>query len=98
MDFTRKISTAFIVLFATVTGWIIVLNLKYGHYILGQQNITGSLSAAYHQPRVPFYPPPFAGAYSIFDDISYQKFINITPFTNGRLFLVAVEIDLYLIQ
>jgi hypothetical protein len=91
----KKISVAFIVLFATVIGWITALNLKYGHYILGQQNITGSLSPAYHQPRVPFYAPPFANAYSIFDDISYQKFTNITPFTNGKLFLAEFKLILF---
>jgi hypothetical protein len=94
-DLIKKISIAFIVLFATVIGWIIALNVKYGHYILGQQNITGSLSPAYHQPRVPFYAPPFANAYSIFDDISYQKFTNITPFTNGKLFLAQLKLILF---
>ena len=92
LNFIKKTAVAFIVLFATVIGWIIALNLKYGHYTLGQQNITGSLSPAYHQPRVPFYAPPFANAYSIFDDISYQKFTNITPFTSGKLFLAQLKL------
>lgn len=95
MDFIKKVSVAFIVLFATTIGWIIILNLKYGHYILGQQNITGSLSPAYHQPRVPFYAPPFEGAYSIFDDISYQKFTNITPFTSSKLFLSQLKLIVF---
>lgn len=92
INFIKKIFVAVLVLISTAALWIIALNLKYGHYTLGQQNISGSLSYAYDQPRVPFYPPPFADAYSIFDDISYQKFTNITPFTNGKLFIAQLKL------
>ena len=96
----KKISTLFLkkafagifVLCLTVSFWIVTLNLKYAHFILGQQNISGSLSPPYNQPRVVFYPPPFAGGYSIFDDISYKKFSNITPFTNARVFIAQLKL------
>ncbi|MGH2649089.1 MAG: hypothetical protein ACRDE8_16030, partial [Ginsengibacter sp.] len=92
LQFFKKIFAGIIVLCVTVSFWIIALNLKYGRFILGQQNITGSLSPAYNQPRVVFYAPPFEGAYSIFDDISYQKFINITPFTNSKVFISQIKL------
>ena len=88
----KKIFAGIIVLCVTVSFWIVALNLKYGHFILGQQNITGSLSPAYNQPRMVFYTPPFEGSNSIFDDISYQKFINITPFTNGKIFIAQFKL------
>jgi hypothetical protein len=90
--YLKKVLAAFLVLFATVAFWLTALSSKYGHYILGRQNITGSLSYAYDQPRIPFYSPPFVNAYSIFDDISYQKFTNITPFTSARLFLAELKL------
>ena len=90
--FLKKIFTAIFIFCLMVSFWIITLNLKYGHFILGQHNITGSLSLAYNQPRVAFYPPPFAGAYSIFDDISYEKLNNITPFTNAKIFIAQLKL------
>ena len=95
LQFIKKAATAIIVLLLTVSPWIIALNYKYGHYILGQQNFTGTLSTAYHQPRIPFYPPPFAGAYSIFDDISYLKIDQITPFTNVRIFIAQLKLIVF---
>jgi hypothetical protein len=92
LQFLKKTFAGIFVLCLTVSFWIITLNLKYGHFILGQQNITGSLSPAYSQPRVVFYPPPFADAYSIFDDISYKKFNNITPFTNAKIFTAQLKL------
>ena len=90
--FLKKAFAGILVLCLTVSLWIVTLNLKYGHFVLGQQNISGSLSPAYNQPRVVFYPPPFAGAYSIFDDISYQKFKNVTPFTNTKVFVAQLKL------
>jgi hypothetical protein len=95
LQFIKKAARAITVLLLTVSPWIIALNYKYGHYILGQQNFTGTLSAVYHQPRVPFYPPPSADAYSIFDDISYLKIDHITPFTNGTLFLAQLKLIVF---
>lgn len=95
LSFLKKTFAGIIVLCLTVSFWIITLNLKYGHFILGQQNITGSLSPAYNQPRVVFYQPPFANAYSILDDISYKKFNNITPFTNGKIFLAQLKLIVF---
>jgi hypothetical protein len=92
LQFLKKTFAGIFVLCVTVSFWIITLNLKYGHFILGQQNITGSLSPAYNQPRVVFYPPPFADAYSIFDDISYRKFNYITPFTNAKIFTAQLKL------
>ena len=88
----QKLFAAIFVLCLATSFWIITLNLKYGHFVLGQQNITGSLSAAHNQPRVAFYTPPFAGAYSIFDDISYEKFNNVTPFTNTKVFVAQLKL------
>jgi hypothetical protein len=92
LSFLKKTFAGIIILCLTVSFWIITLNLKYGHFILGQQNITGSLSPAYNQPRVVFYEPPFANAYSILDDISYRKFSNVTPFTNSKIFLTQLKL------
>lgn len=91
----KKMAVAVITLLLAVTPWMIALQAKYGGYILGRQNITGTLSPAYNQERVPFYEPPFAGAYSIFDDISYLKITHLTPFTNGKLFLYQLKVVLY---
>ena len=95
LSFLKKSFTAIFALCLTVSFWIITLNLKYGHFILGQQNISGSLSPAYTQPRVVFYPPPFADAYSIFDDISYEQINNITPFTNAKIFVAQIKLLLF---
>lgn len=95
LQFLKKSFAGLFSLCLTVSFWIIALNMKYGHFILGQQNITGSLSSAYHQPRVVFYEPPFAGAYSFFDDISYRKFTGITPFTNGKLFMTQLKLIVF---
>lgn len=95
LSFLKKAFTGIIVLCTIVSFWIITLNLKYGHFILGQRNITGSLSPAYNQPRVVFYPPSSANAYSIFDDISYQKFTDITPFTNGKVFIAQLKLIVF---
>ncbi len=92
LSFLKKTFTAIFILCLAAGFWIAALNLKYGHFVLGRQNITGSLSPTYNQPRVIFYPPPFAGAYSIFDDISYEKFNNITPFTNARIFIGQLKL------
>jgi hypothetical protein len=92
LQFIKKAATAIVILLLTISPWIIALNYKYGHYRLGQQNFTGPLSAAYHQPRVVFYKPPFEGAYSIFDDISYLKITNITPFSSAKLLIAELKL------
>ncbi len=94
-QFIKKAITGIVVLFVTIMPWIIALNSKYGHYTLGEQNISGTLSTAYPQPRIAFYPPPSQNAYSIFDDISYLKIQHITPFTNGRIFVAQLKLIVF---
>lgn len=82
----KKILTAITVLFFISSFWILTLQSKYGHFVIGEKQITGTLSAQYNQQRVIIYPPPYKDSYSVFDDISFFKFKTITPFTNIKLF------------
>lgn len=88
----KKISLAVLVLLFTASAWFIILQNKYGHYIPGEKQITGTLSQQYDQPRVLIYPPPYPGSYSVFDDISYFNFKTITPFTNFHLFIAQCKL------
>ena len=87
-----KVLAGIVPLLLIASFWLVTLNVKYGHFFLGQQNFTGSLSNSYNQPRTVFYPPPFQGAYSLFDDISYKKQVPITPFTNFRVFVAQLKL------
>ncbi len=82
----QKILIAIAVLFFVSSFWILTLQSKYGHFVIGEKQITGTLSAQYSQQRVIIYPPPYKDSYSVFDDISFFKFKTITPFTSVKLF------------
>ncbi|HVZ95593.1 MAG TPA: hypothetical protein VG847_01880 [Chitinophagaceae bacterium] len=90
--FLKKALAGIIPLIVIAGIWLVVLNIKYGHFFLGQQNFTGSLSHTYIQPRVVFYAPPFPGAYSLFDDITYKKQIPVTPFTSMKVFVAQLKL------
>ncbi|MEO5649715.1 MAG: hypothetical protein ABIR03_07325 [Ginsengibacter sp.] len=90
----RKITTAVSVLILTILFWIVALNLKYDHFILGQKNITGTLTEVYNPSKVLIYPPP-VDSYAIFDDISYWNLPDITPFTNLNLFVIQLKIIIF---
>jgi hypothetical protein len=87
----KKIGAAITVLLVTVAFWIIALNIKYGHFILGQKNITGTLSQIYAPQKTLIYPPSVDN-YAFFDDISYLNLKDITPFTNWNLFIIQIKI------
>jgi len=91
----KKIGVAIIALIISVLPWAFVLKQKYGAFMLsrtGQYNMTWSLSKAYTQPRVLFYPPPYSDGYSLWDDLSYWHVTNLTPFTNSRVFFFQVKL------
>lgn len=87
----KKIIVALTVLIFTILFWIVALNLKYGHFILGQKNVTGTLTEIYNPSKTLIYPPP-ADSYAVFDDITYFNFTEITPFTNLKLFVIQIKI------
>ncbi|MEO5501822.1 MAG: hypothetical protein ABIR31_10320 [Ginsengibacter sp.] len=85
---------AFLLVFLFVTSfWLIALNNKYGHYVIGQKNISGTITDIYHPKRVVVSVPP-EGDYAIFDDISNLDTQNLTPFTNWRTFIVQAKITI----
>lgn len=87
----KKITAAIAVLLFTVLFWIVSLNLKYDHFIVGQKNVTGTLTEIYNPTKIFVYPPP-ADSYALFDDITNVNPQNITPFTNGKLFVIQLKI------
>lgn len=89
----KKISAAIGVLIVTALFWIVALNLKYDHFILGQNNITGTLSEIYSPAKILVSPPP-TGSYALFDDITNLNPHNITPFTNLKLFVIQLKISI----
>lgn len=48
----KKISVSVIVLLFTSAFWIIMLHNKYGNYVVGQKNITGTISDIYQPKRI----------------------------------------------
>lgn len=87
----KKIMLAVVVLMLTALFWLTALNLKYGHFILGQKNVTGTLTEVYRPAKILVYPPA-AGNYALFDDITNLNPQDITPFTNWKLFLIQLKI------
>lgn len=91
----KKIVLAIVTLVIMVLPWAIALHNKYGGFMLsrtGAFNMTWSLSKAFVQPRVVFFPPPYTDGYSIWEDLSYWPYTNITPFTNIKLFIFQVKL------
>lgn len=87
----KKIASAVVVLLVVVSCWIVAVNIKYGHYIPGEKNVTGTLSQSYTPVKEVAYPPQ-PGNYSVLDDISNVSTVNITPFTNEKFFAAQVKI------
>jgi hypothetical protein len=91
-DFIKRSFAGLLVLCITVSLWFVVLHIKYGHFIAGQQNFISTFSGMQTGPRVVFTPPPFPGAYSLFDDVIYKKHVFITPFTNWKFFASQLKL------
>ncbi len=87
----KKITLAVTLLIFIALFWIVALNLKYGHFIIGQKNVTGTLTEIYRPAKTLVYPPA-AGNYALFDDITNLNPHDITPFTNWKLFLIQLKI------
>ncbi len=87
----KKIALFLLVFLFTTSFWIITLNNKYGHYVVGQKNISGTISNIYQPKRVVVSVPP-EGDYALFDDISNVDTQNLTPFTNWRTFIVQAKL------
>ncbi|MEO6136581.1 MAG: hypothetical protein ABIP35_15610, partial [Ginsengibacter sp.] len=90
----KKVTLAISVLMFTALFWIAALNIKYGHFILGQKNVTGTLTQVYNPNKILVYPPE-AGNYALFDDITNLTTQDITPFTNWKLFVIQLKISAY---
>lgn len=93
----KKVLTAAVTIIITVLPWAFILKHKYGSFMLsrtGTYNMTWSLSQVYEQPRVLFYPPPYADGYSIWDDPSFWNVTGITPFTNSKTFFFQLKLIL----
>ena len=91
----KKISFTLIILVLIVMPWAFAMKSKYGQFTLstvGQYNITWSLSQAYEQKRILIEPPPYADSYSIWEDPTFRRVTNITPFTSPKLFLFQVKL------
>lgn len=93
----KKITVALTTLTAVVLPWAFILKYRYGTFMLsrtGTYNMTWSLSQVFKQPRVLFYPPPFPGAYSIWDDPSFWHVTNVTAFTSLKIFFFQIKLIL----
>jgi hypothetical protein len=87
----KKILLAISLLTFIASFWFIALHYKYGHFVLGQKNITGTLTEIYSPPNKLIYPPPKSD-YAIFDDITYFNYTDITPFKNLKLLVIQLKI------
>lgn len=87
----KKILLSLIVLIFISSFWMISLNYKYGNFIVGQRNISGTISALYHPQRI-IGAAPEEGNYALFDDISGLYKENITPFTNRETFVIQLKL------
>ena len=89
-------SLAVVVLFACAIPWGFELKSKYEKGFTfstaGKFNQTWVLSAAYPQPAQLLEPPHYEDGCSFWDDPSYWKVKNITPFTNKKVFLFQLRI------
>lgn len=87
----KKILVGLSVLIFICSFWFASLNLKYGHFIVGQNNITGTLFDVFKSNRIVAYPPE-KGNYALFDDITPLYSKAISPFTNKKFFLFQTKI------
>lgn len=87
----KKIATAIAVITVSSAFWIIMLNIKYDGFIIGQKNIEGTITDIYHPNRI-IASAPSPGNYALFDDITVLYNQNITPFTNGKTLLIQVKL------
>ncbi|MFS8081883.1 MAG: hypothetical protein ACMG51_00415 [Ginsengibacter sp.] len=89
----KKIAVFLLVFLFTTSFWIVTLNNKYGHYVIGQKNISGTISNIYQPKGVVVSVPPEED-YALFDDISNVDTQNLTPFTNWRTFIVQAKLTI----
>ncbi len=89
----KKIITGIAVLVIASSFWFIALHNKYGHFILGQKNVTGTLTELYKPNKKLIYPPA-NGDYAFFDDISSVNAIELTPLDNISLLIIQFKLTL----
>lgn len=87
----KKISVGITVLCLVSSLWFIALHNKYGHFILGQKNVTGTLTDL-SNPIKKLVHPPAIGDYALFDDISNVNNVELTPFDNPALFIIQLKL------
>jgi hypothetical protein len=95
----KKILISITIFLFTCSFWFVALHHKYGHFVLGQKNVTGTLIKIYN-PEKKLVQPPLKSDYALFDDISNVNSIELTPFTNKQLFIIQSKIiisNLYLL-
>ena len=89
----KKIFTGIVVLGIVSSFWFIALHNKYGHFILGQKNVTGTLTELYKPNKKLIYPPA-NGDYAFFDDISSINVVELTPLDNLSLLYIQIKLSL----
>ncbi len=89
----KKIITGIAVLVIASSFWFIALHNKYGHFILGQKNVTGTLTELYKPNKKLIYPPA-NGDYAFFDDISSVNAVELTPLDNFSLLFIQFKLTL----
>ena len=89
----KKIITGTAVLVITSSFWFIALHNKYEHFILGQKNVTGTLTELYKPNKKLIYPPA-NGDYAFFDDISLVNKKELTPLDNLPLLFIQFKLTL----
>ena len=89
----KKIITGIAVLVIASSFWFIALHNKYGHFILGQKNVTGTLTELYKPTKKLIYPPA-NGDYAFFDDISSVNANELTPLDNVSLLFIQFKLIL----
>ena len=89
----KKALTGITVLCITSSLWFIALHNKYGHFVLGQKNITGTLTDLYN-PNKKLVQPPAIDDYAVFDDISNVNAVELTPLDNFSLLFIQFKLTI----
>ena len=89
----KKIFTGIVVLGMVSSCWFVALHNKYGHFILGQKNVTGTLTALYSPDKI-LIQPPASGDYAVFDDVSSVNVTELTPLDNFSLLFIQIKLSL----
>lgn len=87
----QKILIAILIMLFLCMPWVLTLSGKYGTYILGQKNVTGTLMQIY-APNRHLIIPPLETNYASFDDISNLYPKEITPMESWDLFMIQSKL------